>query len=192
MYLDRETLEALELHMRYAAVDRSREAGRCAICDVPPAPRGVRNVEELSRWFERFSRRIGVPVGRAPRSADDHAVLAVRPLAEEERRCLVCDSQLSPTIGIPEFYLNAIVDILSPDQRAVLEDGFVFTICDVCRYSENALDETAQSLLERYIEVNHEGDEASFERDVHHEYVMQIIALIDEAAESARSVRATG
>jgi hypothetical protein len=196
MYLDEDELHELGLEMNPAALDDLIEAERCAICLVPPAPRGINNAEAMYLWIERHARFVGRSdrsSGSAPADPIDLVPMNERlaqpriAIQNAQVGSLEQDTQLRPTIGVPAHLLRPILrGGLSDDQLECLQQDFVFAICDVCRYSDLAYHEKAEWILERYITAKCDDSRGVFHVDPHRPYVEEIIQLIAREVEVQR------
>jgi hypothetical protein len=136
MYAERDSLKAWTgLEISETAVLTVMQDKECAVCGGLPAPLGLFRNEEVALWAEARHVAVGNPVVRI----------------RHDERCVVCFSQLSAVVGIPNYLLVGIYKRLSEQQRRFMENRFVFGVCGICRSVHR--EETVKSIRERYARV---------------------------------------
>jgi hypothetical protein len=157
MYLEFGELIALDMFMSDAATYRARSVENCEFCGVAAAPAEGDESTRLN-WLrahrpELATKVLDEPCGHVWYDARDEAARAV------------WDSQLEPTIGIPEELLVGLVPDLPPELREFVEDRFVFAICGRCLSDPESLQWfSAEAAIKRYVDVHFEGNQEAAAR----------------------------
>ncbi|HTW85389.1 MAG TPA: hypothetical protein VMD91_15060 [Candidatus Sulfotelmatobacter sp.] len=188
MFADDNELLAMELEISDEGRIRVSLAQECAYCHTPPAPRGLRNPDKLSQWIDDYAGRLG-NWSEVSLVTGGGAVRRVIELSDDQRSCLVCDSQLGATIGIPTHILEPLsTQGFSEVQREFLESELVLPICGVCRFSPHALSEDARKIIDRYINVRF-GHRGAFEQSDAADVARQIAGLVAREVDIQRRER---
>jgi hypothetical protein len=194
MFADSDELFSFaHLELSDDAILRVRAAQECSYCHTPPAPRGMHSPDKVAEWLELYARRLGnwsdgplvTGGGTQPRPID---------APDDERDCLVCDSQLSDVLAIPIHILAPIAQTLgfSERQRAFLQSELVLPICGVCRCSPHALAENAPKIISRYVDFRFGGNRQAFDVSDYAATAREIAGLISAEFERQRRDRMSG
>lgn len=161
MYSPVDVLRATyNLNFSSAASLRLEHDQFCAVCKVPPSPRGLFYPDRQEAWLRDFGHlagRITDGAGMVNPAAMPAPALRMN-LREDSTRCLTCESQLRPACAIPDNVLVLIRRELSHDELFFVEDQLLFAICGVCAMSDRATSENGQTLMKRYVDIRCGGD----------------------------------
>ena len=133
MFPEHSDVAVFGLALGEAAVIRSREAERCAFCNVPPLDIHASDSAKLA-WVNGYDPELAAAAREQTLAPAGHEETG-RSWRDELRR-VAWDSQLEPTLPLPADNLEAIVEQCDDDMREFLCDRLVFAVCGTCRARE--------------------------------------------------------
>lgn len=166
MYADFDELRDLGFEFEDVDVVRLDEDRYCHFCLGEPAPLGHNSGANLSDWLAASAGKLGQLFRSTERTYESDLQISVPAtkskftLNERDLRCLTCDSQISQTMGIPKQFLIPLLGQLSERQVLFLQRYFLMNICGVCRFSELAERDTADTIYARLVNTRFAGQES--------------------------------
>jgi len=179
MFPEHSDVAVFGLALGEAAVIRSREAERCAFCNVPPLDIHASDSAKLA-WVNGYDPELAAAAREQTLAPAGHEETG-RSWRDELRR-VAWDSQLEPTLPLPGDNLEAIVEQCDDDMREFLCDRLVFAVCGTCRAREIPPAHVAERLTGIYIAAYYDGNVAAAKIQPAWELFERILALIEAPA----------
>ena len=187
MFPDHAELPVVGLTMSDAAVIRARAAQQCEICGVPPLD--VRGPEVATlRWLGEHAPRLAaawrsdvINRGGSPSKRDEHDWYDTDKAPSrwrEDLQRLTWDSQLEPTIALPDSTLERVAEQLNDLLQKFVEDQLVFAVCGNCRTEKVTPEDAWATIVDRYVKVHFEGDRRAAELQLSWQLVERLTAII--------------
>jgi hypothetical protein len=180
-------LPVVGLTMSDAAVIRARAAQECELCGVPPID--VRGAEAATlRWLDEYAPRIAaawrsdvINRGGAPSTRDEHVSYGTDEAPSrwrEDLQRLTWDSQLEPTIALPDSALERVAEQLDDSLQEFVEDQLVFAVCGYCRIEKVTPEDAWATIVDCYVRVRFERDRRAAELQPSWQLIGRLTAII--------------
>ncbi len=191
MFPDHADLLVVGLTMSDAAVIRARAAQECEICGVPPLDVRGAGVATL-RWLDEHAPRLAaawrsdvINRGGSPSTRDEHVWYGTDEALSrwrEDLQRLTWDSQLEPTIALPDSVLERVAEQLNDALQNFVEDQLVFAVCGDCRSEQVTSEDAWATIVDCYVRVHFEGGRRAAELQPSWQLIERLTAIIAKCA----------